>query len=172
MDWLKNQFVPRRESGNVLDFAVENDIIHLCLPSDTTRYLQPLFRSFFKPLTTFWQQAVNNWIHSNRSRKITRLQFGGLLTAAWNQAAAVGNDSAGFSACGIYSYDPPKIPHHAFAISDRCCGRKKFNCSSRSGKCQRTGDIFQHSSHRLGGGLLQHQAQILLLLETHLSKIF
>jgi hypothetical protein len=50
----------------------ENDIIQLCLPRDTAHYLQPLFRSFFKPLTTFWQQAVNNWVHSNLSRKIIR----------------------------------------------------------------------------------------------------
>jgi len=92
--------------GRNLDFAAENDIMQLCLPSDTTHYLKPLFRSLFKPLTTFWQQAVNNWIHNNPSRKITRLQFGRLLAVAWNQAATAGNGSAGFSACGIYPYDP------------------------------------------------------------------
>jgi hypothetical protein len=68
-------------------------------------------------LKTFWQQAVNNWIHNNPGQKITRLQFG-KLTAAWNQAATVGNGSAGFSACGIYPQDPQKIPGHAFAITD------------------------------------------------------
>lgn len=99
MYWLKNNFVPRREPANVLDFAAENDTIQLCLLSDTTHYLRPLFWSFFKPLTTFWQQAVNNWLQRNPSRKITRLHFGGLLTVAWNQAETVGNDSAGFSAC-------------------------------------------------------------------------
>ena len=79
MYWLKNHFVPRKEPGNVLDFASENDIIQLCVPSDTAQYLRPPFRSFFKPLTTFWQQAVNNWIHRSPSRKITRLQFGRLF---------------------------------------------------------------------------------------------
>lgn len=88
------------------------------LPSDTTHYLQPLFRPFFKPLTIFWQQAVNNWIHSNPGRKITRLQFGRLLTVAWNQAPTAGNGSAGSSACGIYPYYPQQVPHHVFAISD------------------------------------------------------
>jgi len=119
MYWLKNYFVPRKEPVNVLDFAAENDIIQLCLPSDTTHYLLPPFRSFFKPLTTFWQQAVNNWIHRNPSRKITRLQFGRLLTVSWNQAATAGNGSAGFPACGIYPHDQQQIPHLEIAISDR-----------------------------------------------------
>lgn len=122
MYWLKNHFVPRKESGNVLDFAAENDIIQLFFRSDTTHYLHPLFRSLFKPLTTFWQQAMNSWIRSNPSLKITRLQFGRLLTVAWNQAATAGNGSAGFSACGIYPYDPQQVPHHVFAISDRAVG--------------------------------------------------
>jgi hypothetical protein len=41
------------------------------------------------------------------------------LTVAWNQAATAGNGSAGFSACGIYPYDPQQGPHHVFAISGR-----------------------------------------------------
>jgi hypothetical protein len=135
LDWLKNHFIPRKEQGkvllildghrshcsdvNVLDFAAENNVIILCLPGHTTHYLQPLDRSFFKPLKIFWQQALKNSIHSNPGRKITRLQSGKFLSTAWYQAAKVGNGSAGFSACGIYPYDPQKIPGHAFAISDR-----------------------------------------------------
>ena len=40
------------------------------------------------------------------------------MTLAWDQAATVGNGCAGFSACGIYPYDP-QVPHHVFAISYR-----------------------------------------------------
>jgi hypothetical protein len=76
-----------------------------------------------------WQQALNNWIHSNSGRKITRLQFGKLLSTAWNQAATVGNGSAGFSACGIYPYDPQEIPGHASAITDRAADGKDANAT-------------------------------------------
>jgi hypothetical protein len=122
MDSLKNYFVPRKESGNVLlmldgqrsqrsevnvlVIASENDIILLCLPRHTTHYLHTIHWSFFQALKTFWQETVNNWIYSNTVRKTKRIQFGTLLTAVWNHPATVGNGSAGFSACGVYHYDP------------------------------------------------------------------
>ena len=62
---------------------------------------------------------MNNWIYSNTVHKTKRLHLGRLLTAAWNQAATVGNGSAGFSACGIYHYVPQKTHHHGFDTSDR-----------------------------------------------------
>ena len=71
----------------------------------TTHYLQPLDRPFFKPLKTFWQQAVYNWIHSNTVRKTTRFQLSTLLAAECNQAATVEKGCAGFTACGIQPYD-------------------------------------------------------------------
>ena len=61
--------------------------------------------AFFRPLKTFRQQAVYNWIHSNTVRKTTRFQLSTLLVAACNQAATVLKGSAGFSACGIHPYD-------------------------------------------------------------------
>jgi hypothetical protein len=70
LGWLKNNFIPRKEPGkvllilgghrshcsdvNILDFAAENDVIILCLPSHTMHYLQPLDRFFLKPLKTLW----------------------------------------------------------------------------------------------------------------------
>lgn len=93
--WLKNHFVPRKESGpvvlildghsshcsdvSVLDYAAQNDIILLCLPSHTIQYLQPLDRSFFKPLKSSWQRAVTNWVHSNPGKRLSRYDFGSLL---------------------------------------------------------------------------------------------
>ncbi|KAK9754940.1 hypothetical protein QE152_g904 [Popillia japonica] len=36
---------------------------------------------------------------------------------AWNLATTVGNGTSGFRACGIFPYDPQKIPEHAFKIA-------------------------------------------------------
>lgn len=131
--WLKSHFVPRKQDGkvllildghtlhcsdvSVLDFATENKIILLCLPSHITHYLQPLDRSFFKPLKTYWQGAVTYWITSHPGRRLTRYQFGGLLSNAWSLAATVSNGTSGFKVCGIFPYDPAQIPEHAFRIA-------------------------------------------------------
>ncbi|KAJ8932540.1 hypothetical protein NQ314_014590 [Rhamnusium bicolor] len=67
--WFQEFFVPRKGLGKVLlimdghsshcsnvellDYAVANDVILFCLPSHSTHWLQPLDRSFFKPLKTY-----------------------------------------------------------------------------------------------------------------------
>ncbi|KAK9721772.1 DDE superfamily endonuclease [Popillia japonica] len=131
---IVTHFLPRKENGkvllildghsshcsdsNVLDFAVENGIILLCLPLHTTHYLQPLDQSLFKPLKTNWQKTITNWISSHIGRKVTRYQFRSLFCSTWNLAAIVRNGTSGFRACGVFPYDPQKMPEHAFKISN------------------------------------------------------
>lgn len=98
----------------LLDLAASNDVIMLCLPSHTTHWLQPLDRSFFKPLKTYWSQACNNWIHNHPGRKLNRLQFPALLNNAWCKAATVQNGVSGFRTCGIHPFNATIIPDHAF----------------------------------------------------------
>ncbi|XP_031334769.1 uncharacterized protein LOC116164704 [Photinus pyralis] len=99
-NWLKEQFVPRKPTGKVLllldghsshcsnvemlEYAVENDVILFCLPSHTTQFLQPLDRGFFKSFKAFYYEA-------NPGRRITRLQFGKLLGSAWEKSATIKN---------------------------------------------------------------------------------
>lgn len=86
--WIKDHFLPRKGPGpavlildghashcndvELLDFLVENEIHVVCLPSHTTHWLQPLDRSFFKPLKTYWNSACNQWIRNHPGRRITR----------------------------------------------------------------------------------------------------
>jgi hypothetical protein len=102
----------------MLDFARSNDIGLLCLPPHTTKYLQPLDRTFFKPLKEYYSRECNSWFVANKGRKITRLQFGLLLGKAWGKAAANTNSVTGFRATGIYPLDENCIPVFAFAVSD------------------------------------------------------
>lgn len=134
MIWLKEHFVPRKPAGKVLlildghashsndfemlEYAKENDIIILCLSPNTTKYLQPLDRSFFKPLKAFYNQVSHNWFTTNKGRKITRLQVGTLLGKAWGGAATNANTCKGFRACGIHPFDENAIPDVAFSVSD------------------------------------------------------
>lgn len=136
-DWLEKHFIPRKASGKVLllldghcshmnsaitlELAVANDIILLCFPSHTTHYLQPLDRSFFRPLKYFFKDACQSWLiahqckdEQGKSRKIGRLQFGELLYKAWTQAATTKNGISGFKATGVVPLDRTVIPEHAF----------------------------------------------------------
>ncbi|GFR19356.1 jerky protein homolog-like [Trichonephila clavata] len=112
MKFLKNHFILRKEPGKVLlildshaslcsdmgvlDLAAENDVILFYLPSHITQYLQSFGRSFFKLLKTYWRQALSSLIHNKSNRKVSRLQFGSLLNAAWSKVATVGNATSGF----------------------------------------------------------------------------
>lgn len=133
--WFKEHFLPKKpktgktilildghtshsNSIDLLDLATENDVIIICLPSHTTQALQPLDRSFFKPLKTFYNQEANAWILRNKERTITRLQVGSLIGQAWGKAATVGNATSGFKACGIFPLNPNTIPDHFFGMSD------------------------------------------------------
>lgn len=128
--WLKEHFVPRKPAGNVLlimdghsshcndpdmlEYAEENKITLLCLPSHTTQFLQPLDRAFFKSLKSNYQHACNTYIKNNPDRKITRLQFGMLLSCAWNKSATVSNAVSAFKSTGITPLDPSIIPDYAY----------------------------------------------------------
>jgi hypothetical protein len=95
MTWLKDHLFPRKSSGKVLivlngnsshvsdfdilDFANENDVVVLFLPSHSTHNLQPLDKSFFKSLKHYFHETCQTLM----LRKITRLQFGQLLSKAW-----------------------------------------------------------------------------------------
>jgi hypothetical protein len=85
MQWLKEQFIPRKQSGRVvllldghtsqctdpdmLELAEENGIIMVCLPPHSTHYLQPLDRCFFKPLKHFFYKAIRVWAQSQKYRE-------------------------------------------------------------------------------------------------------
>ncbi|XP_055907702.1 uncharacterized protein LOC129942684 [Eupeodes corollae] len=132
--WLKEHFMPRKPVGKtllildghtshsnaleMLEFAENNKIIILCLPSHTTQALQPLDRSFFKPLKSFFHNEAKAWMNHHKNRTITRYQAGHLIGNAWEKAASVGNGASGFRATGIYPFNPQAIPDHFFSISD------------------------------------------------------
>lgn len=129
-EWLQNQFVPRKPAGKtllildghashcsnveMLEFAVNNDIIMLCLPSHTTHYLQPLDRTFFKSLKSNYNLACSNFMKNNPSMRITRLQFGQLLGFAWSKSATVENALSGFNSTGIIPLNRFVIPEYAY----------------------------------------------------------
>ncbi|KAL0829682.1 hypothetical protein ABMA28_003187 [Loxostege sticticalis] len=133
-EWLKTHFLPRKPAGKVLlcldghtshcnsvemlEFAAANDICLFTLPSHTTHYLQTLDRSVFKSLKAYYYEACRMWLKRNPGRRLTRLQFGGLLSEAWGKGATYENAVAGFKATGIYPFNRSAVPDYAFASTD------------------------------------------------------
>lgn len=132
LKWLKEQFVPRKPPGEVLllldghtshcnnlellEYAAENNVILVCLPSHTTQFLQPLDRGFFKSLKGYYYEACNFFIRTNPGKRLNRLQFGNLLNSAWQRAATIQNAQSSFRATGIVPFDPSAIPEYAFLV--------------------------------------------------------
>jgi hypothetical protein len=80
----------------MLQFAVNNDVIIFCLPSHSAHFVQPLDCTFFMLLKMFNHGACQMWMLKKETRNITHLQFGELLSQAWARAAFVGNATSGF----------------------------------------------------------------------------
>lgn len=132
--WLKEHFVPKKPPGRtvlildghtshknslqMLDYAEENEITLVCLPSHTTQALQPLDRAFFKPLKHYYRKEARLWSTNHPGRKITRLQAGELIGKAWGKSASVQTGLSGFKATGIFPLNPEAIPDHFYSISD------------------------------------------------------
>lgn len=132
--WLKEHFIPRKPEGKtilildghsshcsnveMLEYAIEHQIILLCLPPHTTQFLQPLDRSFFKPFKSFYYEACNKFIKTNPTRKLSRLKFGMLLSQAWVKSANPSNGISAFSSTGIFPLNPDIIPDYGYIKSN------------------------------------------------------
>lgn len=79
LNWLKTHFVPRKPAGTVmllldghsthcnsvemLEFAIQNNIVLASMPSHTSHYLQPPDRAVFKSLKYHFYEACHKALH-------------------------------------------------------------------------------------------------------------
>ena len=101
----------------IVEVATANDIILLCLPSNTTHELQPLDKSIFRSFEHYWDTEVLKYWRMHPDRVITKARFGSICTPAFNKSLSITNISNGFRATGIYPFDQTAIPDIAFAPS-------------------------------------------------------
>ncbi|XP_063241227.1 uncharacterized protein LOC134541602 [Bacillus rossius redtenbacheri] len=109
------------KSIQALEFCEKNLISIICLPSHTTHRLQPLDRSFFKPLKTFYNETCNKFVQQHGGeRKITKFNFGGIFRIAWSQAATSRIAESGFASTGIYPLNKDAVQNHEYLPSSAC----------------------------------------------------
>ncbi|CAK1598674.1 unnamed protein product [Parnassius mnemosyne] len=93
-------------SWNSYKFCKENHIVMLSLPPHGSHRIQPLDISIYGPLKTAYKQECNIFMKCKLGRKITQGDIASLFRKAFQRVATIPKAEAGFTASGIYSYNP------------------------------------------------------------------
>lgn len=88
-----------------INYARDQGIILLQLPSHTTHRLQPLDVAFFRPLGQYYIEAQEKWLRNNPGKTISQFQVSELLGEAYGRAATVRTAAKAFQASGIWPVD-------------------------------------------------------------------
>ena len=127
--WFESMFLPNIGPGRpqilildghnshnfveLIELAIVNQIDSVELPVHTSNWLQPCDRTVFKPKDAYGdvcQQLMNDY----PGVIVSKANFCGLLSKAWNKAVIADNIRSGFKACGIYPFNPDQIPCEAY----------------------------------------------------------
>lgn len=103
---------------DALVLARQNGIVMLQLPGHTTHRLQPLDVSFFKPMETYFTQAVEKWLRSNPGNAVSQYHMTPLLNEAYSRAASIATIVNGYRATGIWPVDRTVFNDSDFAASE------------------------------------------------------
>lgn len=121
------------KSLGALTFCDKNDINMVCLPSHTTHRLQPLDRSFFKPLKAYYDNECNKFVRNTQGeRKINKITFGRIFKDAWLKAATPAIAESGFRSTGIYPLNEDILSEQDFfpSVSITCVADPKLSKTS------------------------------------------
>ena len=103
----------------LIDYAKENQVVIISLPPHTSHKLQPLDRTFFKPLKVAFDRACTSWMRAHPARRITIDKLGELFNIAYMKAATVENAVNGFKCTGIVPFNASILPDAAYLIDPR-----------------------------------------------------
>lgn len=85
--------------------AKDSGVVLLTLPPHTSHRLQPLDRTVFGPMKTYFNRAMDNFMRTHPKRSINIYDIGGLTERAFAQSMTVGNITSGFRSTGIYPFN-------------------------------------------------------------------
>ncbi|XP_065658570.1 uncharacterized protein LOC136083093 [Hydra vulgaris] len=85
-----------------INFCRDNGIHLITLPPHCTHKVQPLDRTFFKPLKVGYNTAASNWMLSHQGRRISFFDMAGIFATAYNFTANIDKAINGFRCSGLY----------------------------------------------------------------------
>ena len=138
-----------------LEYAKENHVCMMTLPPHTSHKTQPLERSVFGPMKTYFNTAANSWMLSNPGQAITIYEMASLIRQAWEKSFTPTNIMSGFRVTGIWPYDRHVYGDDIFlpsVVTDRDVPQKP--CNEGSCKKSNTSAILSDIS----GLSVQHEA--------------
>jgi hypothetical protein len=62
---------------SVVTYARDNGVVMVCLPPHTTHRLQPLDRTVYGPLKTYYNSECDQWMIANAGRRISFYEIAG-----------------------------------------------------------------------------------------------
>ena len=102
----------------IIDLARAHGVSISNIPPHTSHQLQPLDISFMKPLSTFYNQALEQWLRNNLGRIVTQFQVASIFKHAYVKAVTAKNAENGFKATGIFPFNKHVFDDHEYAHAD------------------------------------------------------
>ena len=107
----------------VLDFCKESGIVLMTFPPHCSHKLQPLDLTVFRPLKTYYNTVVTDWMVSNPGKTLTIYEILKLAAKAIPLAFKLQNIQKGFKKLGIWPFSSNIFFDEDFvcsSITDRC----------------------------------------------------
>ena len=92
-------------SVDIWDFARENGVVITSFPPHCSNKLQPLDRTVYKPLKTYYNAGASAWMTTNPGKSMTIYDVPELVGYAFPKAMTPENIQSGFRVSGIFPYN-------------------------------------------------------------------
>lgn len=102
--------------------AKESGIHIVTLPAHTSHKTQPLDKTVFGPVKSYYNNLANSWMLQNPGQPITIHQMPELITKSYIRACTIQNIRTGFEKAGIWPFDRDAYPDDWFlpaTVSER-----------------------------------------------------
>eukprot|EP00064_Thunnus_orientalis_P026252 superscaffoldBa00016011_g26746 len=121
--------------------AKENGVVVLTLPPHTSHRLQPLDKTVYGPLRTYYNRAMDGWMRTNPGKTATINDIPGLVKEAFMSAMTPRNIISGFKVTGIFPFNRDIFPDEDYApsmVTDRSNPEEPSNCADLEDEKKKT----------------------------------
>ena len=101
-----------------INFCRDNGIDLITLPPHCTHKMQPLDRSYFKPLKAAYNVSCDNWMINHPGNRMTIHDLACIFGPAYLKTAVAETAVNGFRASGLWPYNPEVFSDADFAASN------------------------------------------------------